>query len=406
MGDYLKINRWDINFILTIIGFPFFTTLISNSVASIAYRGFALFIALMCLFKTGVRKPQSRSLICFLFVLLYVSIQALIGVFWGEYANYPFTGVKYQFLLFNVGILWIPLLAFVSGFENIQWEKVMALTFLLMLFTVVQADLGTLTGKVSSSGRYDMGRLSTLAFGDNGSYLVLMSAALLATRESWLTRWKTPIIVILIAAVLAGIFGVLKAGSRGPLVGCLTGLFFLVYCLRGKDRTILITSVIVLISTGTLSMSKIKNFAPALYSRFTATVEDGDMSGRGVLFLQSFEKFQDNIILGSNPITLTMKQFSTCHNVYLETLQGGGIIVFALFLYALLSVFIGSLKIRVRECLLQHTGFLFLFLMFFCNMGRGLSGIMLTSNAIYAFPVVGCIMVLYYIKQGDLDNQD
>ena len=400
MKEFLKINRWDLNLILTIIGFPFFTTLISDSTASIVYRGFALLVALMCLCKTGVQIVRSGTVRSFLFVLLYVSIQALFGLFFGEYADFPYSEVKFLFLLFNIGILWVPLLAFIGGFDRIQWKKVVPLVFLLMLFTVVHADFGTIGAEVSTSGRYDMGRLNTLAFGDNGGYLVMMSAALLATRKSWLTRMNTLVVLMLIIAIIAGLFAVMKAGSRGPLVGCVTGLLFLVYCMRGKDRTILITSIVVLFISGAVSMSKIEEFAPALYSRITMTVEDKDMSGRDLLFEDAYAKFQDNILLGSNPIILERTQFTTCHNVYLETLQGGGIFIFVFFIYALLCVVFGSVKIR--GLLLQHSGYLFLFMLFFCNMGRGLSGIMLTSNAIYAFPFTGCCIILYYIKKGYL----
>lgn len=400
LKKYLKINRWDLNFILTMIGFSFFCSLISNSTASIAYRVFALLVALMCLWKSGFKITKSRTAKLYLFALFYVSIQALIGVFWGEYADFMYSMVKYNFLLFNVGVLWIPLLAFICGFDKIQWEKVIPWTFFLMFITVVKADLGTFTAEIPVSGRYDMGRLSPLAFGDNGSYLVLMSAAFLATRDSWLSSRKIPIIVVLVVAILAGLFGLFIAGSRGPFVGCITGLLFLIYVLRSKDRKILITLIIVLMFSGVISLSKFENFAPTLYWRLTATIEDNDMSGRDILFEESFEKFQDNMILGSNPVTLETEQFSTCHNVYLETLQGGGIVIFMFFVCAFLSVAFGSLKIRGH--LLQHTGYLFLFLLFFYNIGRGLSGIMLTSNAIYSFSFIGCCVVLYYIKQGYL----
>ena len=97
MKEFLKINRWDLNLILTIIGFPFFTTLISDSTASIVYRGFALLVALMCLCKTGVQIVRSGTVRSFLFVLLYVSIQALFGLFFGEYADFPYSEVKFLF---------------------------------------------------------------------------------------------------------------------------------------------------------------------------------------------------------------------------------------------------------------------------------------------------------------------
>lgn len=378
------------------IGFPFFTILISNSAASIAYRGFALLVALMCLCKTGIRIVHVSTVRLFLIVLLYVSIQALIGVFLGEYASYPYPAVKQMFLMFNVGILWIPLLAFVTGFSMINWNKSVFYIFILLFITILHADLGTVGVEVSTSGRYDMGRLSTLAFGDNGSYLVLMATSLLATRKFWLTKYKIIVIILLVSAVLAGLFGVLKAGSRGPLVGCLFGWLFLVFCMQGRDRVVLLFSIVALIVSGAVSLAKLADFAPALYNRFVLTVEEGDTSGRDELFEEAFARFENNPVFGTNPISLSPTQFTTCHNVYLETLEGGGIVIFTLFVYSFICITIGS--VRIRKLLLQHSGYLFLFSLFFCNMGRGLSGIMLTSGTIYAFAFTGCGIILYYIK--------
>ena len=394
MKEFLKLYRWDLNFILTMIGFPFFTILISNSTASIAYRGFALIVALMCLSKTGLKITHISTVRIFLFVLLYVSVQALFGVFFGEYSYFPYSAVKYMFLLFNVGIMWIPLLAFISGFSKINWGKSIFYIFTLLFITLLHADMGTAEAEISESGRYDMGRLSTLAYGDNGTYLVLLSTSLLATRKSWLTKYKSFVVLLLIVAILVGLFGVLKAGSRGPFVGCLCGLLFLLFCMHGRDRMVLFVSIIALVLSGAVSMAKLEQFAPALYNRFLNTIEDGDTSGREELFEEAIARFKSNPLLGTNPISLSSTQFTTCHNVYLETLEGGGIFIFSLFLYCFLYITRKSTKIR--NTLLQHSGFLFLFSLFFCNIGRGLSGIMLTSNTIYAVTFTGCGMILYY----------
>lgn len=402
MKAFVKINRWDLNFILTMVGFPFFTILISNSAASIAYRGFALLVAIMCLWKTGLRIVHSSIVRVFLIVLLYVSIQNFIGVFLGEYADYPYPAVKYMYLMFNVGILWIPLLAFVTGFSRINWNKSVLYILILLFVTILHAILGTVDAEASVSGRYDMGRLSTLAFGDNGSYLVLMATSLLATRKVWLTKYKSMVVLLLIFAVLAGLFGILKAGSRGPFIGCLFGWLFLVFCMQGRDRRVLLLSIVALIASGVLSLAKLAEFAPALYNRFVMTVEEGDTSGREELFEETFARFENNPVFGTNTISLSPTQFSTCHNVYLETLEGGGIVIFALFVFSFLCITIRSIKIR--KLLLQHSGYLFIFSLFFCNIGRGLSGIMLTSNTIYAFAFTGCGIILYYIKKGYLNS--
>ena len=50
----LNINIWDLNLVLTIVGFPVFTMLVTTSWSSIAFRGIAVLVALMSLVKTKI----------------------------------------------------------------------------------------------------------------------------------------------------------------------------------------------------------------------------------------------------------------------------------------------------------------------------------------------------------------
>ena len=54
MKSLFSLNIWDLNFILTLVGFGFFTTFVDSSLGSIAFRGFALLVALLCLLKSIV----------------------------------------------------------------------------------------------------------------------------------------------------------------------------------------------------------------------------------------------------------------------------------------------------------------------------------------------------------------
>lgn len=390
---YLKINRWDLNIILTMIGFPFFTILISNPSASIAYRGFALLVAFMCLRKTGVTIARSMPLKIYLSVLLYISVQAIYGLFFGEYADLPWIAVKMQYLIFNIGIVWVPVLAFVCGFNRIRWKPTLAVFYIFIFITVLHADIRTYEVEASFTGRYDMGRLSTLSFGDNGGYLTLLSVALFETRSFWLKSQNKLISSFLILGMLVGMFGVMKAGSRGPLVGVMCGLIVIIIFMKGKDKVWLTVILSALIFGGALSLERIERFAPALYSRFMMTVEDQDMGGRDVLFANAIEKFRENPLSGSNPIYVSMTQFSGSHNVYLEVLVGSGLIGFILFILALITNIIGFVRYRIQ--IWHHPGALFLVLLFCFNCGRGLSGIMYSAHPIYGFAFAGVALVLF-----------
>lgn len=78
---YLKINLWDLNFILTMVGFGFFTTFVDSSAGSIAYRGFALLVALVCLLKSMFRFPDNKYIKAFLFTFAYITLQVTIDFY-------------------------------------------------------------------------------------------------------------------------------------------------------------------------------------------------------------------------------------------------------------------------------------------------------------------------------------
>lgn len=390
----LKFNIWDLNFVLLVVGFPFFTMLISDAVASVAFRGFTLLVSIICLYKTGVRIPKNKLIYIFLITLLVDSIQSNYGLFFGEYESSPFIDVKIQFLAFNVGVVWIPLLAFVSGFERINWRSSCLVTFCLLFYTIFVADLNTSSAEVSNDGRYNMGRISTLGFGDNGAYLVLLSVALIVCRKYWLYKYKKFWILALIAGIAVGVFGVAKAGSRGPFLGLVTGLIFLCICLKKRERAILASLVFLLGLFGIFSSPVIQSFAPALYNRMNLTIEEHDMGGRDVLFEEAIDKFIDHPILGSNPVEISANEFSGVHNVYLEVLIATGFILFVLFIGVVLFAVKGSIK--KRWLLLRNPGYLFLALMFWFNCARGISGIQFATNAIYNMVFVGLLLILTY----------
>lgn len=78
---YLKINIWDLNFILTMVGFGFFTTFVDSSAGSIAYRGFALLVAWVCLLKSKLRIPDDKYIKAFLFAFAYITLQVTINFY-------------------------------------------------------------------------------------------------------------------------------------------------------------------------------------------------------------------------------------------------------------------------------------------------------------------------------------
>ena len=388
MEKYFKINRWDLNFILTMVGFGFFTSFVDSSVGSIAFRGFALLVALACLFKSKLQIPNNAYIKAFLFAFVYISAQVTVDFYLVDPNAALFSYSRMQSTLYNFGIVGIPMLAYMSGLKNIQWNKTLLITLLLMTITIGMGVRNTFSAEMTADGRFNMNaRVSTLQFGDNAAYLVLLAVSMIM--KSNLIKDIKLLRLISYAAVGLGIWGVAKAGSRGPLVGMSAGLMFLFMCLSKKGKIIIVMIACVASFGGLLSLKILESFAPALVRRFTETVEEGNLGNRDILFDIALQKFSDGInwLIGTNPYYLELKEFSSCHNMYLEMLVGTGVIGFVFFLYSTLGLGVKGFINRYR--LSQMPEVYFLFALLFFNIARGMSGIMVISNPILAFSVIG-----------------
>lgn len=399
MKSLFSLNIWDLNFILTLVGFGFFTTFVDSSLGSIAFRGFALLVALLCLLKSKLEIPNNAYIKLFLFTFVYISTQVTIDFYLLDPSAALFSYSRMQSTLYNFGIVGIPMLAFMSGLKNIQWNKTLLITLLLMTITIGMGIRNTFSAEMTADGRFNMNaRVSTLQFGDNAAYLAILAVSMIMNSQivkdvKWLR-------LISYGAIGLGIWGVAKAGSRGPLVGMCAGLMFLFMCLSKKSKSIIVMIACGATFGGLFSLKIMESFAPALVQRFTETVEDGDLGNRDILFDRALQNFSEgaNWLIGINPYYLELKEFSSCHNMYLEMLVGTGVIGFIFFIYSTLGL--GAKGFMNRYKLPQMPEVYFLFALLFFNIARGMSGIMVIANPILAFSVIGAAYMLQRKETG------
>lgn len=402
MKSLFSLNIWDLNFILTLVGFGFFTTFVDSSLGSIAFRGFALLVALLCLLKSKLKIPNNAYIKLFLFTFVYISTQVTIDFYLLDPSAALFSYSRMQSTLYNFGIVGIPMLAFMSGLKNIQWNKTLLITLLLMTITIGMGIRNTFSAEMTADGRFNMNaRVSTLQFGDNAAYLAILAVSMIMNSQivkdvKWLR-------LISYGAIGLGIWGVAKAGSRGPLVGMCAGLMFLFMCLSKKSKSIIVMIACGATFGGLFSLKIMESFAPALVQRFTETVEDGDLGNRDILFDRALQNFSEgcNWLIGSNPYYLELKEFSSCHNMYLEMLVGTGVIGFIFFIYSTLGL--GAKGFMNRYKLTQMPEVYFLFALLFFNIARGMSGIMVIANPILAFSVIGAAYMLQRKETGYME---
>lgn len=384
----ITFNIHDLNFILTFAGFAIFTSL-TDAVSSIAYRAVALFIAFLCFQNTGYKigkLPTAVKVLLILMILLDVKTAFHLMTETG----YSLQQSRNLALLFIFGVTLIPVLAFVSGYRKIHWKSTLVILEFFLFFTIIR-------GYVSSLDMMDVGRMSlnarqsTLAFGDNSGYLLILSVCLLKyskmiTAKTKRQLWQS----FLSLAIVFSILGLARAGSRGPFVAALMGLLFVFITMRlhRQFNTFLLAALFV--GAFGITTQTLERFAPVLFSRMEATIDEGDTSGRDVLFAHAIDKIVESPIAGGNPVIVLNDGFTTYHNGYLDVGVGLGILGFMVYVCLSLWILIRLIKKRHN---FYSPELIFASGMYFLSATRAMTGASLVSNPNYALSIVlACIV--------------
>ena len=164
-------------------------------------------------------------------------------------------------------------------------------------------------------------------------------------------------------------------------------LFLTLHLLR-QFNTLILT--IIIIAMFNITTQTLERFAPVLFSRMMLTIEEGDISGREILYEHAIQLVKEKPVVGGNPIILLNDGFTSYHNGYLDVGVGLGWLGFAF--YVLLSVWI-AIRLITRRHNISNTPQLFCAAMFFLSATRAMTGATLLSNPNYALSIAcACIL--------------
>lgn len=394
-----SLNIETVNVLLILVGFPLFTTFVNSSIGSIAYRAVAMVIGILCVMKHKCHiyeLKHNKSFKLFLVIYLILILKMLYEFYVGEDAYTPFTDSRSFATIFTLGIGWIPFWGAICGYKEINKRQVVIYSLYILLFIII---LGILNRGANTNGfgRVSLNaRQSTLAFGDNGAYLSIISAAILAR----LKEFSKFYLWIGLLGLSVGLYGTLIAGSRGPLVSTIAGLGFVFMTLGKSGKASIIILLIALMLSGVLNYGIIEKLSPTMAARMDKTIEAGDMSGREVLFENALDKIQTNLLWGSNPIILEPEgSFTGYHNVYLGTGVGLGLVGFLVFILLVFSILYRTLKIATRRLSIFELMILGLFWFYAV---RGITGVGILTNTLYTVLFAFTCIIIY--KKSSIRN--
>jgi hypothetical protein len=206
--------------------------------------------------------------------------------------------------------------------------KILLASFALIAIYNVLFNTAMTGGEgATTDGRITGGAiLNTISFGYCGTSLSILSLVEYSKVKKRIYRLTFMLLLCL------GVFIVLKAGSRGPLV-VLLALVMLYLSLTSRYKIgIVITFVFllaVLLVFGDVIINGIREVSPVMAGRLTSSVEDGDSSGRDTILNGALKVWEQNVLFGSQ-FALYGKSISGyspgySHNIITDALIYGGI---------------------------------------------------------------------------------
>lgn len=389
MKTKIKFNIHDLNFILTFAGFAFFTS-ITDSIPSIYYRAVAFLLAIVCLLTRMFRSDSLPGILRF-FLLFAIILDIKVAYCLFADSSVVFASARNMALLFIFCITLIPGIAISVAYKHIHWRTVLISLFFMLLFVILKGYISSLDNEELTRMALNK-RQSTLAFGDNSGYLLVLSISLLLFIKNISNKivkylWMS----ILLLGVVLSVLGLVRAGSRGPFISALMGVSFIIISLKVYKQLNLFIVVFFIISVFNITTVSLEKFAPVLFTRLANTIEEGDSSGRDVLFAKAARIMKENPVQGGNPVILTGKsEFTTYHNGYLDVGIGLGILGFTV--YVMLNLWI-VFNLLIHRSKLEAPERLFIGSQFFLSATRAMTGATIISGPNYILSII-CALIL------------
>lgn len=377
---YFKLNIYELNFILCIVGFSAYTSFLPESFPSILYRAFALAVSVVCILKnrSHLRIPHDNHVRFFILILILLSFRIFYEVIVGDISDLPYASVKTQILLMTFGVSLLPTISVLLTYKKINWFRTFVVILVVLLLMLTKALISINSLYIDEETRFELNsRQSTLVFGDNSGRILLLASSILLSKN--LNEKNKFIKILCIVSIFVGVMGLARAASRGPFVSTLVALLFLITVTSRRIKTLFVSGLILASFSIAAILKFMADAAPVLFMRMSYTIEEGDTNGRVELAKRAFDLIVDNPIFGTNFLLVSSEGFNSYHNMYLSTMVGLGVVLGFAFIIFIIQLLYKALRLRNRMYLTQD--FFFLSIIFYISV-RGITGITLTIDAI------------------------
>lgn len=333
-----------LNLVLILFGYQlcatifslFITNVTGTQIVTVPYRILTLGLAVFLIFVS--RFSYKKSTIANLLWLYWLIIIARLIIDFYLQSSFYINPEGKTRVVFYVFCITLPsVIAYYKTWDKVDYNKALQWSVVaLMIIAVFNLLFNKSMLNDTVIGRISGGlALNTIAFGQCGTSLALIAVYFILFRKD-VHKY------IFWAILLLGVFIMLRAGSRGPVF---TFLIILVLLLSMKTKKmffvllgLIVFSLLIYLFQDAL-LDIIENISFTLYKRIINTIENGDLSGRDVIYTKVINSWLENPLIGSQ-FTYYYKNYPVySHNIVLDAALQGGILGVMILLSFFFTVF-------------------------------------------------------------------
>lgn len=333
-----------LNLVLILFGYQlcatifslFITNVTGTQIVTVPYRILTLGLAVFLIFVS--RFSYKKSTIANLLWLYWLIIIARLIIDFYLQSSFYINPEGKTRVVFYVFCITLPsVIAYYKTWDKVDYNKALQWSVVALIIIAVFNLLfnksmlnDTVIGRISGGLA-----LNTIAFGQCGTSLALIAVYFILFRKD-VHKY------IFWAILLLGVFIMLRAGSRGPVF---TFLIILVLLLSMETKKmffvllgLIVFSLLIYLFQDAL-LDIIENISFTLYKRIINTIENGDLSGRDVIYTKVINSWLENPLIGSQ-FTYYYKNYPVySHNIVLDAALQGGILGVMILLSFFFTVF-------------------------------------------------------------------
>lgn len=300
-----------------------------SRIFTIPYRAAVLFLAVYIIITRSTKNKfgisASQLYVFVIFWMIYL-LRMFLDLYIFDIKADIFSS-KADYLLNAIGICFLPAysIRFLNGIDFdwvLKWfYRILFVALALSLLMNLSVDSTEESGAATNRMRGSAG-LNTIIYGHLGVTFCLLSLYLLKTKRRLLVK------ILYVFLAILGIYIMVIAGSRSPVVALFIGAIFLY--IKNKKRVRVLIFLFILASPIILFTKEIIDMLPVidnpLYTRVMLSVKSGNTSGRTEIYAQAWEEFTESPIFGNAFLVQGKGYANYPHNLILESLMATGVI--------------------------------------------------------------------------------